>query len=250
MPVSATVTAEFTVKVMSIVDKSPTPPLSGVRLFVPYANLAEWFIYRAIHRKGDSLFLIDAKSSGVSSSVFKTMASDKQCEVVFENVRVPKLNVLGEEGDGEKILGEINEWGALAHCGFILGLLEQVLKMSVDYAKQRVQFGQPIGRYQAIAFKLCDMATGIEAARALLYRVAWLHDQGNECRKEAPMVKYFCSDLAIRIAEEAMRIHAGAGYLAESAVHRYFRDAILAHTTEGTTEIQKLVIARELGLFG
>ena len=92
------------------------------------------------------------------------------------------------------------------------------------------------------------MAAEIEAARWLLYRVAWLYDQGNECRKEAPMTKVFSSEMAIRTAEETMRIHAGAGYLAESTIDRYFRDAILFHTTEGTTEIQELVIARELGL--
>ena len=92
------------------------------------------------------------------------------------------------------------------------------------------------------------MATEIEAAKWLLYRVAWLYDQGEECRKEAPMTKAFSSEVAIRIAEEAMRIHAGAGYLAESPIQRYFRDAILYHITEGTTEVQELIISRQLGL--
>jgi acyl-CoA dehydrogenase len=92
------------------------------------------------------------------------------------------------------------------------------------------------------------MATELEAARWLLYRVAWLYDRGEECRKEAAMTKFFSSELAIRVAEEAMRIHAGAGYIAESPIQRYFRDAILYHSTEGTTEVQQLVISRELGL--
>ena len=137
----------------------------------------------------------------------------------------------------------------ISHSARSLGQAQAAFEDSLKYAQERKQFSQPIGKFQAISFKLARMATEIEAARWLLYRVAWLYDQGNECRKEAAMVKFFCSDLAIGAAEEAMRIHAGAGYLAESVVQRYFRDAILGHTTEGTTEVQELVIARELGLF-
>jgi len=136
----------------------------------------------------------------------------------------------------------------ISHAARSIGVAQAAFEASLSYAKQRVQFGQPIGRFQAIAFKLSTMATEIEAARSFLYRVAWLYDQGNECRKEAPMAKLFCSELVIRVAEEAMRIHAGAGYLAESVIQRYYRDAILTHTTEGTSEIQQLLIARELGL--
>jgi len=136
----------------------------------------------------------------------------------------------------------------ISHSARSLGLTEAAFEASLKYAKERKQFGQPIGSFQAISFKLARMATEIEAAKWLLYRVAWLYDQGEECRKEAPMTKAFSSEVAIRIAEEAMRIHAGAGYLAESPIQRYFRDAILYHITEGTTEVQELIISRQLGL--
>ena len=106
-----------------------------------------------------------------------------------------------------------------------------------------------IGRFQAIAFKLSTLAAQIEVASSFLYRVACLYDHGSEYRKEAAIVKVFCSELAIKAAEEAMRIHAGAGYIRESLVERYFRDAMLGYTTEGTTEIQQIAIARQLRLF-
>jgi alkylation response protein AidB-like acyl-CoA dehydrogenase len=127
-------------------------------------------------------------------------------------------------------------------------LAKAAFEASLNYAQERKQFGQSIGKFQSIAFTLSTMTTEIEAARWLLYRTAWLYDQGKDCRKEASMTKLFSSNVAIKAAEEAMRIHAGAGYLAESPVQRYYRDAILYHTTEGTSEIQKMLIARELGL--
>jgi len=136
----------------------------------------------------------------------------------------------------------------ISHSARSLGLAQAALDATIDYAKDRTQFGQPIGKFQTISFKLARMATEMEAAHWLLYRVAWLYDQGHDCRKEAAMTKMFSSEVAIRTAEEAMRIHAGAGYLAESPIQRYFRDAILYHSTEGTTEIQELVISRALGL--
>ena len=136
----------------------------------------------------------------------------------------------------------------ISHSARSVGAAQAALEDSLSYAKERVQFGQPIGKFQAIAFKLSRMATELEAARWLLYRVAWLYDQGNECRQESAMTKMFSSEAAIKIVEGAMRIHAGAGYLAESKIQRYYRDAILYHTTEGTTEVQELVISRQLGL--
>jgi alkylation response protein AidB-like acyl-CoA dehydrogenase len=136
----------------------------------------------------------------------------------------------------------------ISHAARSVGLSQACLEACIGYATDRHQFGQPIGKFQAIAFKIARMATEIEAARWLLYRTAWLFDQGDQCRKEAPMTKYFSSEIAIHAAEEAMRIYSGAGYLAESPIHRFYRDAMLYHITEGTTEIQQLVISRELGL--
>jgi alkylation response protein AidB-like acyl-CoA dehydrogenase len=169
-------------------------------------------------------------------------------EFSFEDCRVPAQNLIGEEGRGFRYMLEALSPARISHSARSVGLAQAAFDATLNYAKERKQFGQPIGKFQAISFMLARMAIDVEAARALVHQVAWLFDQGNECRKEAPMTKAFSSDVAIRVAEQAMRIHAGAGYLAESTIQRYFRDAILYHTTEGTTEIQELIISRELGL--
>lgn len=222
--------------------------LSGVRLFVPYANLAEWFIYRAMSEKGNTLFLINAKSPGISYSVFNTIASDKQCEVVFENVRIPKLNVLGEEGDGEKILRGINEWGALAHCGFILGLLEQVLKMSVEYAKQRVQFEKPIGSFQVIQHQCADMATDIDEVKFLTYQAAWALSKGLSATKEISMAKARASDACRRVSLLGVKIHGGLGIIIDQDMQLYFRRAKAAELAFGDGDFHREIVAQQLGL--
>lgn len=200
--------------------------------------------------RGVSTVIIERNTPGFSITKMKKLGhhSAATAELAFDNCRVPIDNLIGEEGRGFRYMLEALNGARISHGARSLGTAQAAFGASLDYAKQRTQFGQPIGKFQAISFKLARMAAEIEAARWLLYRVAWLYDQGNECRKEAPMTKLFASEVAIRAAEEAMRIHAGAGYLAESTVERYFRDAILFHTTEGTSEIQELVISRELGL--
>ena len=220
--------------------------LSGVRLFVPYAHLAEWFIYRAMIEKRNTFFLINAKSPGVSYSVFNTMASDKQCEVVFENVRAPKLNVLGEEGDGEKILKEINQWGALAHCGFILGLLEQVLKMSVDYAKQRVQFERPIGSFQVIQHQCADMATDIDEVKYLTYQAAWVLSKGLSATKEISMAKARASDACRRVSLLGVKIPGGLGIIIDQDMQLYFRRAKAAELAFGDGDFHREIVAQQL----
>ena len=174
--------------------------------------------------------------------------SSSTAELAFEDCRVPVDNLIGKEGEGFKYILESLASGRISHSARCLGASQAAFEASLNYAKERTQFGQPIGKFQSIAFKLARLATNIEAARWLLYRVAWLYDQGNECRKEAAMTKFFTSEVCVRTVEEAMRIHAGAGYLAESKIQRYYRDAIVFPITEGTNEIQQLVISRELGL--
>ena len=200
--------------------------------------------------RGVSTIIVERNTPGFTITKMRKLGhhSAATAELAFDNCRVPIDNLIGEEGRGFRYMLEALNGARISHGARSLGTAQAAFEASLDYAKQRIQFGQPIGKFQAISFKLARMAAEIEAARWLLYRVAWLYDQGSECRKEAPMTKLFASEVAIRAAEEAMRIHAGAGYLAESTVERFFRDAILFHTTEGTSEIQELVISRELGL--
>ena len=230
--------------------------VNGTKIYITNGLICDFVLVAAATDKskgtrGISTFLVDRDTPGFTAATMRKLGTHSAStgEFAFEDCRVPSANLLGEEGRGYKYMLEALNGARISHAARSIGVAQAAFEASLSYAKQRAQFGQPIGRFQAIAFKLSTMATEIEAARSFLYRVAWLYDQGNECRKEAPMIKYFCSELAIKASEEAMRIHAGAGYLAESVVQRYFRDAILFHTTEGTTEIQQLVIARELGLF-
>ncbi|HEX75370.1 MAG TPA: acyl-CoA dehydrogenase [Dehalococcoidia bacterium] len=200
--------------------------------------------------RGISTIIIDRNTPGFSVTEMRKLGHHSAAtgELAFDNCPVPIDNLIGEEGKGFRYMLEALSGARISHSARSLGLAQAAFEASLKYAKERTQFGQPIGKFQAISFKLARMATEIEAARWLLYRVAWLYDQGEECRKEAPMTKLYSSEVAIRTAEEAMRIHAGAGYLVESPVQRYFRDAILYHTTEGTTEVQEMVISRALGL--
>ena len=231
--------------------------INGSKIYITNGQICDFVTIAATTdrtkgSRGISTIIIEKDTPGFSRAKMRKLGthSAATAELAFEDCRVPVDNLIGEEGKGFKYMLEALNGARISHAARSVGLAQAAFETSLDYAKQRVQFGQPIGRFQAIAFKLSTLATEIEAARSFLYRVAWLYDQGNECRKEAPMVKYFCSELVIRAAEEAMRIHAGAGYLAESVVQRYYRDAILTHTTEGTSEVQQLIIARELGLFG
>ena len=229
--------------------------INGSKIYITNGTICD-FVTLAVSTdksqgsRGISTIVVKRDTAGFSTSKIGKLGhhSADTAELAFEDCRVPVSNLIGEEGRGYKYMLESLNSARISHAARSLGLAQAAYEASLEYAKERTQFGQPIGQFQTIAFKLAHMATEIEAARWLLYRVAWLYDQGDECRKEAPMAKVFASDLAIRVAEETMRIHAGAGYMAESRVHRYFRDAILYHTTEGTTEIQNLIISRELGL--
>jgi len=229
--------------------------VNGSKIYITNGQICDFVTLavstdRSQGSRGISTIIVEKGTPGFGTSKMRKLGhhSAATAELVFEDCRVACDNLIGEEGKGFRYMLEALNSARISHSARSLGLAEAAFEASLKYAKERKQFGQPIGSFQAISFKLARMATEIEAAKWLLYRVAWLYDQGEECRKEAPMTKAFSSEVAIRIAEEAMRIHAGAGYLAESPIQRYFRDAILYHITEGTTEVQELIISRQLGL--
>jgi alkylation response protein AidB-like acyl-CoA dehydrogenase len=168
-------------------------------------------------------------------------------ELVFDNCRVPGDHLLGTQGVGLRQFMQALAVGRISIAALSLGLAQACLEASLDYARQRKQFGQPIGRFQAIQFKLADMAVAVENARLITYKAAWLYDQGREYAKEAAMAKLYASDTAMHAALEAVQIHGGYGYTDEFVVSRYFRDAKILQIGEGTNEIQRLVIARLLG---
>lgn len=174
-------------------------------------------------------------------------ASDTH-EVRLEDCRVPAGNLLGERGRGFRQFLEILDDGRIAIAAMAVGVLQGCLDESVAYAGDRVAFGRPIGSYQAISFKCADMAVATEAARLLTYRAAWLRDQGKPYRSEAAQAKLFASEAAVNATREATQIFGGYGYVDETPVSRFYRDAKALEIGEGTSEIQRIVISRALGL--
>jgi alkylation response protein AidB-like acyl-CoA dehydrogenase len=168
-------------------------------------------------------------------------------EQVFEQCRLPRENLLGEEGNGFRQFMQTLEVGRISVASLSLGLAQACLEMSLAYAKDRQAFGKPISQHQAIQFKLADMATEVEMARLLTYKAAWLRDSGLPYGHEAAMAKLAASEVAVRAAEEAVQIHGGYGYVRESPVSRFYLDSKILTIGEGTNEIQRLVIARQLG---
>ncbi|MGC9343588.1 MAG: acyl-CoA dehydrogenase family protein [Bacteroidales bacterium] len=166
----------------------------------------------------------------------------------FKNVKVPKENLLGELGKGPKIMFETLDGGRLSIAAMGLGLAQGAFEYAREYAKSRVQFGKPIGSNQSIAFKVADMDLKIELARNLLYKACWLKESGQDFAKEAAMAKLYCSEIAREVADEAIQIYGGAGLFKDSPVERYFRDQRLLQIGEGTSEILRIVISRNLGL--
>jgi len=174
-------------------------------------------------------------------------ASDTR-ELSFEDCAVPDGNLLGERGVGFRQFLEILDGGRISVAAMGVGLAQGAYDLAYTYAKEREQFGKPIATFQAIQFKLADMATEIEAGRALVYKAAWLKDQGRPFAPEAAMAKLFTGELSHRVANWALQIHGGFGYMEESPISRLYRDQKILEIGEGTNEVQRMVIARHLGL--
>ena len=174
-------------------------------------------------------------------------ASDTR-ELSFRDCAVPEQNLLGPRGAGFKQFLEILDGGRISVAALAVGLAQGAYELALRYAKQREQFGRPIASFQAVQFKLADMATGIAAARGLLYRAAWLKDQGRPFALAAAQAKLFSGELSNRVVNEALELHGGYGYMEESAIARFYRDQKVLEIGEGTNEVQRMVIARHLGL--
>jgi short/branched chain acyl-CoA dehydrogenase len=176
-------------------------------------------------------------------------ASDTH-ELSFNDCRVPLSNQVGERGDGYRNFLRVLDDGRIAIAAVALGLAQGCLDESLRYAKERYAFGRPIGAYQAIQFKIADMATKTELARNQIYKAAWLKEQGRPYKTEAAMAKLYASEIAVEVAREAVQIHGGYGYMEEFPVARHFRNSKILEIGEGTSEVQRILIARELGLPG
>jgi alkylation response protein AidB-like acyl-CoA dehydrogenase len=201
--------------------------------------------------KGISAFIVEKNTPGFKVGQLENklgLRGSHTAELIFEDCRIPKENLLGEKGFG--FIGAMNilDRGRTAIGAMSVGIARGALEDSINYAKQREQFGRPISKFQAIQWKIANMATEIDAARLLVYRAAHLEDQNVQFSKEASMAKLFASSVAMRAAREAIQIFGGYGYTKEYPIERYFRDVKLCEIGEGTSEIQRLVISKRLGL--
>ncbi len=229
--------------------------INGSKCFITNATYAGLVIITAVTEPGQgtrgiSSFLVPGNSPGFSvAAPYEKMglkASDT-AEIILEDVRVPQDYLLGKRGEGFKQFMQVLDGGRISIGALSVGIAQACLDAALEYAKERKQFGQPLSKFQAIQFKLADMATAIELARMAVYRAAWLKDEGLPFSRESAMAKLFASETAVKAALEAIQIFGGYGYTREYPVERYLRDAKLMEIGEGTSEIQRLVIARQLG---
>ena len=199
--------------------------------------------------KGMTAFMVEKGTEGFSSGKKENklgMRASETTELIFDNCRVHKSQMLGEVGEGFIQSMKVLDGGRISIAALSLGIAKGAYEASIDYAKERQQFGKPISFFQGISFKLADMATEIEAGEALTFRAAWIKDNHMPVTKESAMAKYYTSELAVRVSTDAVQIFGGNGYTKNYPVEKYYRDSKLCTIGEGTSEIQKIVIARSL----
>jgi butyryl-CoA dehydrogenase len=228
--------------------------LNGQKVFITSGSIADVVIIaaitdRAAGTRGISNLLVEKGTPGFRPGRDEEKMGLKgsvTSQLFFEDCRVPKANLLGQAGEGYKQFLIALDGGRISIGAMALGLAQGALEAAIKYSKERVQFGQPIARFQAIQWMIADMATEIEAARWMIYRAAWLKDKGVRFTKEAAMAKLYASEAAERACFKAIQIHGGYGYMKEYDVERIYRDNRLTTIGEGTSEIQRLVIARQV----
>src|SRR5690606_26997235 len=228
--------------------------VTGVKNWItngPVADVCILFAMndRARGHKGITAFILEMDSAGVRCGPPDDklgIRGSKSCQIFLDEVRIPQDRVLGEVGQGFKVAMSTLDGGRIGIAAQALGIARAALEDALDYARQRKTFGKPIAEHQAIQWKLADMATEIDAARLLTWRAAHLKDRGQPYGKAAAMAKLYASDVANRAAREAIQIFGGNGYVTEFPVERHFRDAKITEIYEGTSEIQRLVIANHL----
>jgi butyryl-CoA dehydrogenase len=228
--------------------------INGSKRFITNAGVAGTYIVTALtDREQDSgrisAFIVEADTPGFSIGRMEEkmgLHASNTGELLFDDCRIPADNLLGDEGEGDKLFLKTLDGGRIGIASMALGLAQAAYEAAAAYSKERQQFGRPIGAFQGVAFKIADMATTIDAARLMTYRAAWLKDCGKPYTTEAAMAKLYASEVARDVTNDAVQVHGGYGYVTEYKVERYLRDAKLTEIGEGTSEIQRMVIARNL----
>lgn len=228
--------------------------VNGTKIFITNGGVADVYCTFVVTdkskgHKGITALLVDKDTPGFSVGKKEEkmgLNGSQTTELIFDNARVPKENLLGKEGEGFKVAMSLLDGGRIGIGAQGLGIAQAALDAAVAYAKERVQFGKPIAQQQAIQFMLADMATEVEAARCLVYRAARMRDMGLPYGKEASMAKRYATDTAMRVTTDAVQIFGGYGYCKEYPVERYMRDAKITQIYEGTNQIQRIVIAKHV----
>ncbi|KGX86389.1 acyl-CoA dehydrogenase [Pontibacillus marinus] len=228
--------------------------LNGSKVWITNGGVGDLYVVFAktdadAKHRGISAFIVEKGTPGFTFGKKEKklgIRSSPTTELIFEDCKIPKENMLGKEGEGFKIAMSTLDGGRNGIAAQALGIAQGALDASVDYAKEREQFGKPIAQNQGISFKLADMATEIEASRLLTYQAAWLESEGKSYGKASAMSKLYAGDAAMRITTEAVQVFGGYGYTKDYPVERYMRDAKITQIYEGTQEIQRLVIGRML----
>ncbi|HWN82152.1 MAG TPA: acyl-CoA dehydrogenase [Candidatus Udaeobacter sp.] len=228
--------------------------LNGTKMFVTNGGAADVLVVYtrtdpAAKSRGITAFLVETKTPGVERSHReKTMGirGSSTMEIVFKDARVPAANLLGELNRGYSIALSTLEGGRIGIAAQAIGIARNALSEALKYAQEREQFGHPIAEFQSIQWMLADMATEVSAAQLLTYRAAVLRDHGERCAKEASIAKLYASEVAVRCADRAVQVHGGYGYIQDFPVERLYRDAKITQLYEGTSQVQRMVIASNL----
>ncbi len=228
--------------------------LTGTKNWITHGKSGEVAVVIArtgelLDSHGMTAFIVERGTEGFKAGKKENklgMRASETAEMIFENCRIPKSQILGQVGDGFIQAMKILDGGRISIAALSLGIAKGALEASIKYSKEREQFGKPISKFQGISFKLADMATNIEAAELLTRQAGALKDEGQTVTRQSAMAKYFASETAVEVATESIQIHGGYGYTKDYPVEKFYRDSKLCTIGEGTSEIQKLVISREL----
>jgi len=229
--------------------------ISGTKLFVPDAHVADYLLCVARTSEqskaedGNTIFIVDARSQGISHTVLKTLARDKQCEVVFDQVRVPKENILGQLDQGWSVVSKVIERAAVAKCCEMLGAIQQVLEMTIAYAKERIQFERPIGAFQAVQHHCANMATDVDGARFSTYLASWVVSEGLPATSEVAIAKSWMNEAAGRVIGLGHQVHGTISLTNDHDLHFYNTRIKAAQVAFGDAAFYHNVIAQETGLF-
>lgn len=228
--------------------------ISGTKLFVHDAHIADYVIVAARTSEsanpedGITLFIVDGKSPGISTVLLRTIAGDKQCEFTLDNVKVPKANILGQPNQAWDMVKKIIEWASMAKAAEMMGGAQQVLEMTIDYAKERVQFDRPIGSFQIIQHYLADMSIDVDSSRVSLHKAAWMLSEGIPCTKEVSVIKGWLNEVYRRATAQSHQIHGAIGFTKDHDLELYFRRAKAAELFYGDADFHREIVAQQLGL--